>query len=533
MIRRAGYPGPAFIFILALIFFVSLEWAFMSLDPQDPQPRSGDTLALAFSMPIMSLDPYKFHYGAQDTLFPLIYSFLIVPLEKGGFAPDLAMRWWPDDEEKTWTFVLRPEAEFHDGRPVLASDAAYSVKRICESNSILNQALDKIEYPHPHRLVIRLKHRLPFFLYQLSLGPIVPRPRPGDKDLDQRPIGSGPFQVHFRDRDKRVVLSAFSKYFGVRPYLGAVDVRYIPDKEKIWIEFMTGQIQFCYAASPENIYFMRLEPDYYRLEGRIINGAVLLLFNNQDPVFSDLNVRRAVARALDVGRHIRLDLRGLAQPCPGPLGASSPFSPENAGPAPYDPEKVNQALKKAGWADHDQDMYRDRAGRDFDFNLLVPLTFQIERETGVYIQRALNQFGVRAHLVDKRYDRIINEDIRPGTFQACLTQQNTNPRLLHVLTMLWSSAGAGKGNFGRYKNERVDRALEELPAIDKAEDYAGPLREIHRQLIADQPAIWLYHKHEIHAYSRRLQGLDRPCLDFYLTFPFRRTWLVPRQDLAH
>ncbi|MEW6267041.1 MAG: ABC transporter substrate-binding protein [Thermodesulfobacteriota bacterium] len=528
MKSRPDRPRPSFILILAVLFFILLEMLAPDRNEEDSSPQAGGTLLLAFSMPILSLDPYSFGYGAQNELFPFIYSFLLTPRPDGGFDPDLAMRWWSENDELDWHFVLRPEARFHDGRPVLAQDAAYSVEQMLKLNPVLAENVESIESSQPRRLHIRLKRRVPDFLYKISIESVVPRPRPDDPELDRQPIGSGPYLVAARDKDRRLLLKRWDGYYGRQPYIPEVSVMYEPNEETIWLQYMQGDIHFCLNSSPENVYYMRIEPSHYLLEGRLSSGATILLFNNRHSFFSDRSVRRALAQVLNIEGHIRRDIKGLAEACPGPLGRMSPFLPPDSGPSLPDWKSAAQTLAQAGWEDHDADMYRDRDGQDFEFDLLVPDNYQTELATAEYIQRAFNQFGIKANLVRKRYDEMVQSDLKPGAFAACLNTQNTNPRALGVLYLWWSSGPGGLGNYGGYKNEKVDQALEEMLRVDREKDYAGPLAVVHQQVLKDQPAVWFYHLYQVYAFSPRLKGVVRPNPEFYLTRPLLDTWIGPR-----
>ena len=95
--------------------------------------------------------------------------------------------------------------------------------------------------------MIRLKHRVPDFLAQLSLDcHIMPKPRVEGPLRNFRPIGSGPFMVVTMEDDQRVVLKAFPDYYGGRSYLDSIECVYEPDKEKIWLEFMHDDLQACW-----------------------------------------------------------------------------------------------------------------------------------------------------------------------------------------------------------------------------------------------------------------------------------------------
>ena len=517
--------------VLFLLVAAVLDWMLPNQTVEPPDLRQDDKLKLAFSMPFNTLDPYDLIFGAQDTVFPLIYSFLIVPRADGTYEPDLAVGWWSNRDETIWNFTLRSDAVFHDGRPVTAEDVVYSLNQLCRWNMILAGAVTSVDHAGPNRVVIRLKRRVPHFLFQVAAeGIIVPKPGSGSDGHERPDIGSGPFYVYHRDADRRVILVAFDRYYGPRPNLKAVDFEYVPDKDTIWMDFIHDEIQFCYAASPENVHFMRIEPDRYRLEGRVAKAVILLLFNNQDRLFSDPKLRRALARMLDIPKHIDNDLSGLAEICPGPLGRFSPYLPEDAAPIAQNWDQARRLLEQAGWQDSDQDHYRDRSGQNLVFDLLVPVTFQIERESAVYLQRCFNQFGIQAHLVDKRYDEIIRDHLVPGQFQACLTQFSTVPRLLHHLHLQWHSKHWGQTNVGRYRNEEVDRALDRLITLEDESEYAEPLHTIQRRLLEDQPAIWFYHPYLISAYSNRLYDSGHIHSDYYITFSLRRARLLPALD---
>ena len=519
----------------AMILAATLAvWAVGTLSaeaPKESEPRYGGNIRLAFSMPINGLDPYTQAFGSHIEISPLVYSFLIIPDEKWGFKPDLALHWWSEYGEKKWTFLLRPGARFHDGTYVTADDAAYSFSRLCRINSVIGSAVDAVETPDQHTLVVMLNHRVPDFLAQLSLDyHIVPGPSGVEKSLEHNPIGSGPFMVGSIDLGRSTVLKAFPEYYGGRPYLDSIECIYEPDNEKIWLEFMNDDLQACWALSSENVRLMQTDPAQYALKGRVAQRAAVLLFNTQSPFFADKMVRRALAQLLDMSEHVAVNLYGLAEPCPGPLGLHSPYQTAVTR-LEGDSEAARKALDEAGWQDHDHDHYRDRDGRPMEFEMLVPVSAQTESETAVYIQRRLNQFGIKVHLVTKAYDRILEENLIPGHFETCLTQHNTNPRTIYTLSGLWSGdKEIGFANYTGYRNDRLDRLFEQLREAEDNKDTAVLLGEINKILLDDQPAVWLYHDHMVNAFSRRLKGVTEDNTQYYVTYPLIHAWLDAKAE---
>ncbi len=340
----------------------------------------------------------------------------------------------------------------------------------------MGQVVEKLETPEPDLLVIRLARPWPNLLYLLALEGIRPGLQQDEPAPDGGFVGSGPFRLTYQGSDRRLLLFAVPDFHGGRPLLDGIDVRYEPDREKIWIDFMNGELQACFSVSPENARFMRLEPEYYRLQGTLARAAVVMLFNTRKPPFDDRRVRKALALMLDVPRHIVEDLDGMAEPCPGPLGANAQPRDDRPASARFDPKKAVALLAGAGWADHDGDGYLDRDGQMLEFELLVPLSLQMEKNTARFIQRSLNRFGVRAWLKEKRFDDMVAEDLSSGLFDACLSQQATPGRRPSVLAMLWSSSEDGVGNFGGYAHPEADAALAALKEPPAGKSCRPPCR---------------------------------------------------------
>ncbi|MFH1134768.1 MAG: ABC transporter substrate-binding protein [Pseudomonadota bacterium] len=527
MTERIGKRPWAFILIFVAAVFILWELQSQGRFFHSPDLKNSDRLALAFSMPLVDLNSTRHEYGVQSELYPFIHSFLITPDHDGNFSPDLAAHWSSSEDGRTWNFTLRPDAFFHDGRAVSAEDAAASIQKMISLNPVLTRLATQATASSSRVLTIRLSRPTPNFLYYLSLEPIVPRRNDSPPRERRMPVGSGPFRLQKIESPNLLVLTAFEKYYGPKPSYRSVEVRYIPSRDRIWADFLKDRIQACWMSTPETVLLMRTDPTQYRLEGRPDNRATIMLFNNQDQVFGDRRVRRALASLLDMKRHVAVDLLGMAEPCSSPLGLLGQLLPPVIAPEP-DPRGAREYLDQAGWIDHDGDGYRDRDGKVFEFELLLSGSLQTEIRTAEEIQLACNAFGLKCHLRVKPYERLIAENLGTGDFQACLTQANTNPHSPYLLALWWGEGG--RANFGGYRNPKVEQALRELDGAASLEELREPLEIIRRELSHDQPAVWLYHCYSIHAFSRRLAGLVKPKPTFYQTFPLLKTHLTPRVE---
>ena len=76
----------------------------------------------------------------------LIFDTLVVKNEKFEFVPSLADRFVESDDHKTFTFYLRPDVTFHDGKPLTSADVKYTFESLLSPvlKSPIRGAVDKI-----------------------------------------------------------------------------------------------------------------------------------------------------------------------------------------------------------------------------------------------------------------------------------------------------------------------------------------------------------------------------------------------------
>ena len=98
--------------------------------PPTDEPRAGGRLRLPGAEPA-TLDPALVgDVNSAEYLYE-IYSGLVNVADDLTVIPDLAERWEVDPRGTVYTFTLRSDASFHDGRPVTAEDVAFSLRRAC------------------------------------------------------------------------------------------------------------------------------------------------------------------------------------------------------------------------------------------------------------------------------------------------------------------------------------------------------------------------------------------------------------------
>ena len=160
--------------------------------------QGGDLRAALTGEPDV-LDPAtsSIYTGAQ--VYEQIFSKLIDMDASGNFVPDLATS-WTENDPKTWTFKLVPNATFQNGEKFTSADVKYTFQRILDPKTAsayagLYSQINSVDTPDAQTVVFHLKSPFGPFLTNLATnGEIVNQKAIESGDPARHPVGTGPFQ---------------------------------------------------------------------------------------------------------------------------------------------------------------------------------------------------------------------------------------------------------------------------------------------------------------------------------------------------
>lgn len=219
---------------------------------------------------ITSLDPAFAKDQRNIWACHQLYNTLVKQDAQLNIKADLAKSWTISNEAKTYTFTLRDSVFFHphavfgkdSTRQVTAEDVVYSLKRLTSAEVgspgswVLDQ-LEAIKVIDNKRVQIQLKQSFPAFLGVLSMKycAIVPK-ESQHLNLRKTPIGTGPFYLKAWLENEKMVLRKHKRYFETDslgqslPYLEAVAITFLPDKQSEFMAFIQGELDFLNALDP-------------------------------------------------------------------------------------------------------------------------------------------------------------------------------------------------------------------------------------------------------------------------------------------
>lgn len=279
-------------------------------------PGRRTVLVVAMNGGAVSLDPHTQDEFVTINILANIYEGLVGVDPNLRIVPMLA-KGYDNPHDNTWRFHLRPEARFHDGRPVRAADVVYSLRRAKEHpNSIFAGDMSVI-----YRIVeldsltveVRTDRPRPMLIKLLAAVAIIPRGfEPGETA-----VGTGPYRLAGFLERRGAALHQFEGYWGVRPQFVMAEYRCLPQGRDRAKALIAGEVDV--DAMLESDQRHGLEG-----EGRVSiretpYNTVWLLGCDMKPKkggnpLADRRVRRAVSLAIDRGELVAKAFNGHGQP---------------------------------------------------------------------------------------------------------------------------------------------------------------------------------------------------------------------------
>lgn len=360
-----------------------------------PKYDSSDKMIFHYneSNGIQTLDPA--YASGQAVIWPCnqLYNGLVDLDDSLNIVPAIAKSWTISDDGLLYTFTLRDDVTFHntdvypfkEKRIVTAQDFVYSFSRILDSEVASPGAwiFQKVKRDEKGRAAFRalndttfqieLSNPFPPFLGILTMKycSVVPKEvvEHYGKDFRNHPVGTGPFQFQLWQEGVKLVMRKNPDYFekdekGHKlPYLDAVAVSFIVDKQSVFMEFMKGSLDFmsgieaCYkdALLTKD---GQLNPEYKDkvklLTGPYLNteylGFMLKPGDKDNPIL-DKRVRQAINYGFDREKMMKYLRNNVGYPGTAgfvPKGMPS-YDPARTGGYDYNPKKAAKLLAEAGY----------------------------------------------------------------------------------------------------------------------------------------------------------------------------------------
>ncbi len=451
-----------------------------------------DVLRFGLQSAPLTLNPLYATDAASTRINRLLYQRLVEFDAESRPVPGLAD--WSHPAPRHYRFVLRPEREpFHDGTELTAKDVQATYQYVLDPRhasphraTLAN--IVRIEAPDAETVDFYLNHADPLFPSYLVLG-IVPAhllATPGT--LEHHPVGNGAFRfVAWPDEG---LLQLQRRSDGLR-----VDFVRVADPTVRVLKLLRGEIDMLQNDLPaELIRYLAQRPDI-RLQRVHGSNFSYLGFNLADPATGNLEVRRAIAHAIDRASIIRYVLGGAALPADAIFPADHWAGAAELGSYSYDPARARALLQAAGY------------GPDHPVRLIYKTSndpFRVRLAT--IVQSQLHEVGIEVQL--RSYDwGTFYGDIKGGRFQLySLSWVGIHTPDIFRYAFHSHSLPPDGANRGRFSSTTVDRLIETAESLPDMKSQAVVYRRLQQQLLSELPYVPLWYEDHVFAARAGTRG---------------------------
>lgn len=464
------------------------------------------------SEPAAGFDPFVSWGCGEHVHEPLIQSTLITTDANLEFVNDLATEYYCADDGMTWYFTIRDDAKFTDGEPLSASDVAFTINGIIESEAAeadLSMVEKAVATDDTH-VEITMTKPYNALLYTLAVVGIVPEHAHGE-DYGANPIGSGRYMLEQWDRGQQVILKANPDYYGEAPKMERVVVVFM-EEDAALAAVRAGQVDIAYTSAT---YSDQTSEGYELFACETVDSRGISLPSiaagqtkadgaNEYPagndVTCDLTVRRAINYGVDRQAMIDNVLNGYGTPAYSVCDSSPWGSPDMK--VETDVEAAKKLLDEAGWA-LGEDGIRSKDGVRAAFDMYYASDDSVRQALAAEFADQMKELGIEVSIKGASWD-----DIYPHEFVTpILWGWGSNaPTELYELTY-----SKGWGNYACYDNAEIDSYLDEALAVPYIEDSYELFQKAQwdgTQGVAPQgAATWVWLANVDHLYFKRT-GLE-------------------------
>ena len=492
---------------------------------------------------ITSLDPAYANNQANIWACHQIFNGLVQLNNQLEPIPCIADSWEVTNEGRTYRFHLRTDVFFHThsvlptGRKVTAQDFVYSFNRICHPKTAspgawvfdfvrkgTDGAINGFEALNDSTLDIHLSSGFPPFLGLLASAYCAVVPHEAvthyGQDFRKNPVGTGPFVFYQWLERTALIFHRNPKYFETDslnkklPYLDAVFISFISDKQSAFLEFLKGKLDMISgidASYKDDLLSNRgtLKPKYegkFKMEtapylnteylGILMDSTLPAMRNNP---LNDVRVRKALNYGFDRKKMIRYLRNGMATPGTGgiiPVGMPG-FDSVCVKGYDYNPGLAKKLLEQAG--------YPGGAGLP---EIVMSTTHSYQdiceflqgqlSETGFRIRLEVNQAAQHRQMVAKQ---------QLAFFRASWIADYADAENYLSLFRSVNKSPAGP-NYTHYSDSSYDHGFAEAMTLTESHDREDVYRQLDSIAMSSSPVIVLYYDKVVRLVQNDVKGLE-------------------------
>jgi peptide/nickel transport system substrate-binding protein len=418
------------------------------------------------------------------------------------FVPELAESWSMSPDGKALTLKLR-DTTWHDGKPFTSADIKFTFEEMFRNNSSdpLLQSVASVDTPNPRTAILRFPAPRPEYLVLASLaGPnaqIVAKHVYEGTDFSKNPanrtpIGTGPFKFSKWVAGEYVELVRNENYWDKGlPNLKSITFRYLRDPAARAAAVEAGDVQLAVNSPFPAAELRRIGTK----KGLVVDTKgfdtmkwqMLAELNTNNPVLANVEVRKAIAHAIDKKFISDVVYSGFAEPATGPLPKSiTKFYTADVPAYQFDPKLAAKLLDQAGYKVKPD-------GKRFTLNLVVSPFFAENRQAGQYLRQALGDVGIGVNIATPDMGTFVQQIYCNRDFDMTVSNSASGADPLIANAKWYSTTGTKKctgfANAHGVTSKEMDGIFEKATSETNVQKRRALLEDFQRLAMQQLPII--------------------------------------------
>ena len=452
-----------------------------------------------------TLDPARAGDVESATYIVEIFSGLLTLNKELKVTPDIAKEWSISQDGKTYTFKLRDDAKFHDGKAVTAKDFKYSIERAADPKTESTSAdtylgdiigvkdklsgkareVQGVKVVDDYTLQLEIDSPKSYFLSKLTYptafvldGANVE----GSRNWTDKPNGSGPFKLKEWKKGERIILERNANFYNGAPKLERVNYILSGWSPMAMYENVEIDITGVSIFDIDRVMDPK-EPLNNQLRITPMMDIFYVGFNATVAPFDDVKVRQAFNHAVDKDKIIEVVLRNLYQRADGILPPEMPGYNPNVKGLKYDPTRAKELIAQSKYSD---------ASKFPPIVMSIPGTFAATSTLTEAISQMWEQnLGVKVQLQQVEWATYL-EDLKQHKYQlySDIGWIADYPDPQNFLDLLFHSGSLENNSL--YSNAQVDKVLEQARLETKDEARLKLYQQAEQMIVDDAPWIPLW-----------------------------------------
>ena len=446
-------------------------------------------------------------YGNDRTTLTLINNIFssLYNMEGEKIEYNLAENVDVSDDYLSYTVKLKKDLKWHDGKAITANDLVFTFNTIMDKKQgshLRNKFMAasgevKIEKVDDLTVKFILPEIQVAFLDKIGGIRMIPEhvykgiENIEVSEVNNNPIGSGPFKFESKKAGESITLARFDGYFNGKPNLEKVVYRIIPDDAAAEIALKNGEVDAKYITAKD---VENTEKDGLNIIKFDENRVGYIILNQNNKILQNEKLRHAIAYALNREELIKARFMSTeyAEPAKTFLAKDALYKTDEVEEYKQDIEKSKQLIKESGLKDIKLTMVY--IGSDNALELMV--------------QQSLKEVGIEVELKSMEQSAFINVLFNPESRNEYDLAYNgyiygKEPSLYAQVF----KAGS-ENNVNNYNNPEVEKLFDKADKETDKNKRAELYKKIQQMVISDMPMYPVDYKYAIVAVNPKFKGLE-------------------------